>query len=95
MLAPYELKASVIHDPDTPRLHEAVGEDHQEEFIIAMGKDIAEIKELNTWTVVRKSSLPKGANLLPSTWAFKIKQYPDGKMRKHKARFCARGDKHI
>ena len=95
MLAPYELKASVIHDPDTPRLHEAVGEDHQEEFIIAMGKDIAEIKELNTWTVVRKSSLPKGANLLPSTWAFKIKQYPDGKMRKHKARFCAQGDKQI
>ena len=95
MLAPYELKASVIHDPDTPRLHEAVGEDHQEEFIIAMGKDIAEIKELNTWTVVRKSSFPKGANLLLSTWAFKLKQYPYGRMRKHNAQFYAWCEKQI
>ena len=60
-----------------------------------MGKEISELEELNTWTVVQKSSLPKGANLLPSTWAFKLKRYPDGRMRKHKAQFCVRGDKQI
>ena len=54
-----------------------------------MGKDIAELEELNTWTVVRKSSFPKGANLLLSTWAFKLKQYPYGRMRKHNAQFYA------
>ena len=34
-------------------------------------------------------------NVLPSTWAFKCKRYPDGSIRKLKARFCARGDKQI
>jgi hypothetical protein len=32
-------------------------------------------------------------NVLPSTWAFKIKHYPDGRVTKFKARFCARGDR--
>ena len=34
-----------------------------------------------------------GKNVLPSTWAFKIKCYPDGWVKKFKARFCARGDR--
>ena len=32
-------------------------------------------------------------NVLPSTWAFRCKRFPDGTIRKLKARFCARGDK--
>ncbi len=32
-------------------------------------------------------------NVLPSTWAFKIKRFPDGSVKKFKARFCARGDR--
>jgi hypothetical protein len=32
-------------------------------------------------------------NVLPSTWAFKIKHYPDGRVKKFKARFCAQGDR--
>jgi hypothetical protein len=31
-------------------------------------------------------------NILPSTWAFKIKRFPDGLVKKFKARFCVRGD---
>jgi hypothetical protein len=34
-----------------------------------------------------------GQNVLPSTWAFKIKCYPDGWVKKFKAKFCAGGDK--
>lgn len=30
--------------------------------------------------------------VLPSTWAFKCKRFPDGLVRKLKARFCVRGD---
>jgi hypothetical protein len=36
-----------------------------------------------------------GKNVLPSTWAFKIKHYPGGHVKKFKARFCARGDRQI
>jgi hypothetical protein len=39
--------------------------------------------------------MPSGSNLLPSTWALKIKQYPNESMRKNKAQFCGRGDKQI
>lgn len=31
-------------------------------------------------------------NVLPSVWAFKCKRFPDGLVRKLKARFCVRGD---
>ena len=34
----------------------------------------------------------KGVNVIPSTWAFKVKRYPDGRFRKFKDRFCVRGD---
>jgi hypothetical protein len=34
-------------------------------------------------------------HVLPSTWAFKCKHFPDGIMRKLKARSCARGDHQI
>jgi hypothetical protein len=34
-------------------------------------------------------------NVLPSTWAFKCKRYPDGRVKKFKARFCARGDRQL
>jgi hypothetical protein len=32
-------------------------------------------------------------NVLPSTWAFKIKRFPDGSVTKFKAKFCACGDR--
>ena len=39
---------------------------------------------------------PKGdINVLPGTWAFRAKRFPDGRKRKLKARFCVRGDKQI
>ena len=37
---PYAMKASIMHDPDTPRLHEVMSSQHQDEFFTAMGKYI-------------------------------------------------------
>ena len=35
-------------------------------------------------------------NVLPGTWAFKCKRYPDGTVRKLKARFCVcAGDRQV
>ena len=42
-----------------------------------------------------RDKLPEGANILPSIWAFAIKRDPAGEIKKHKARFCVRGDKQI
>ena len=60
-----------------------------------MRKEIKELEEHRTWEVVRLDQLPEGANILPSTWALKIKRYPDGRVNKFKARFCARGDRQV
>jgi hypothetical protein len=46
-------------------------------------------KEFDCWEYVPNP----GKHVLPSTWAFKIKRYPDGRYKKVKARFCVRGDK--
>ncbi len=46
-------------------------------------------KEFDCWEYVPNP----GKHVLPSTWAFKIKRYPDGHVKTFKARFCAWGDK--
>ena len=56
---PRAMKASAAPDPDSPRLHEAVGGEHREEFLVAMSKQIEELESRGTWTVIKKSSLPR------------------------------------
>ena len=47
---------------------------------------------MDVWELVLRT---QDMNVLPSTWAFKCKRYPDGDPKKHKARFCVRGDRQI
>ena len=44
------------------------------------------------WGVVKRT---KYMNVIPSTWAFKCNRFPDGLIKKFKARFCARVDRQI
>ncbi|MGH7954661.1 MAG: reverse transcriptase domain-containing protein, partial [Gloeomargaritales cyanobacterium] len=84
--------ASKPTNEDNPRYHEAMAGSHKEEFCEAMRREIEELTKQKTWEVVER---PKDKPVLPCTWAFKIKRYPDGRIRKHKARFCVRGDKQV
>jgi hypothetical protein len=90
----HTMKVSATHNPATPGLCKAMQGGHREDFLVAMGKEIEELEARGTWTVMKKSTLPRSANLLPSTWA-KIKRCPDGRLREHKARFCCQDDKQI
>ncbi|MEO0405215.1 MAG: reverse transcriptase domain-containing protein [Bacteroidota bacterium] len=96
---PQLLKVKAVRDPDTPNIGEAMSGPHIEELLAAMAKEIEELEKHNTWEVVKCSDIPKteGAmpNSIPSTWAFKIKRYPDGRLRKFKGRFCVRGDRQV
>eukprot|EP00804_Cyclotella_cryptica_P022604 CCRYP_009465-RA/>CCRYP_009465-RA protein AED:0.35 eAED:0.35 QI:0/-1/0/1/-1/0/1/0/76 len=47
---------------------------------------------MDCWDVVDH---PDGAHIIDSTWAFEIKRYPDGLIKKFKARFYVRGDQQI
>ena len=42
--------------------------------------------EMKAWTYVKRTPDMK---VLPSTWAFKVKRFPDGSVKKFKTRFCA------
>lgn len=93
---PALLKASKANsDPDLPTMQEALSGPHRAEFLEAMQNEIQELEEHGTWDVIPREQAPEGANILPSTWAFRVKRFPDGRFRKTKARFCARGDKQV
>jgi hypothetical protein len=58
----------------------------------AMEVEIFTLKSIDAWEVVdRKDDM----NVINSTWAFKCKHYPDGLIKKFKARFCACGDQQL
>ena len=48
--------------------------------------------KINAWDVVIRTN---DIHILPSTWGFRRNLYPDGLIRKIKARFCVRGERQI
>ncbi len=50
------------------------------------------LESIEAWQVV---DWEDEMNIISSTWAFKCKRYPDGLIKKFKARFCARGDQQL
>ena len=79
-------------DPDLPILGQALNGSYREEFLQVMRNEIEELEAHGTWTVIERKP---GMNVLPGTWAMRIKRYPDGRKKKVKARWCARGDRQI
>ncbi len=76
---------------DAPSFDTAVRNPFQAQWWKAMYDELQTIMvDFDCWEyVIRMPDM----NVLPSTWAFKIKRYPDGRVKKFKARFCARGDR--
>lgn len=84
--------AAKANAEDNPTWEEAMNGPFKEGFREATDLEIETLKNKEVWEEVNREPW---MNVLPSTWAFKIKRYPDGLMRKLKARFCVRGDKQI
>ena len=82
------------NNPDLPSYYEAMTGDDREGYIAAMGNEVKELEDKGTWVLTLRSEMERrGGKALPSTWAFRRKRYPDGSVRKLKARLCVRGDK--
>jgi hypothetical protein len=78
------------YNEDNPSWDTATKGPFQAEFWQAMRVELNTlVNEFKCWDLVER--IPE-MNVLPSTWAFKIKRFPDGSVKKFKARFCARGD---
>ena len=83
------------YDDDTPSYWQAVAGADQISWLQAMKSELDNLRKRCTWTVVQKAeigkSLPAG-QIVPVTWALKIKRHDDMSFRKYKGRFCVRGD---
>ena len=81
--------AAKLNDMDTPRWKEATSGENAEGFWQAMWMEVCTLMKMGAWELVDKTET---MNVIPTTWAFKIKRYPTGLVRKLKARLCVRGD---
>jgi hypothetical protein len=59
---------------DVMYLHEALREPDCENFIQAMEKEIEMQERNNSWEVVKRSSIPQDAPILPAVWAMRCKR---------------------
>ena len=58
-----------------------------------MDEELDSLMSMQAFEVVScPTNLKKGDNIFDITWAFKRKRFPDGSIKKLKARLCARGD---
>ena len=68
---------------------------YKDKFIAGMEHELSQLWKKNTWIEVKRSELPPDANIIKSTWAFKIARMPDGSVKKFRSRFCVRGDTQV
>ncbi len=81
---------------DTPRFHEAMKGPDREGFLKAMELEMEQLAGLEAFVAVpRQKAIDEGKQIVDVTWAFKRKRYPDGSVKKLKARLCVRGDLQI
>jgi len=99
----YELIATWVHPlflkaktaaskEDNPNWCTAINGPFKEEYWKAACKEIETLVDMEAWEVVDRE---EGMNVIDSIWAFKLKRFPDGLIKKFKARFCARGDQQL
>ncbi len=77
---PLFLKAhSAASKADNPSWREATRGKFADEYWEAMKLEIATLENIDAWSVVdRNDSEGSPHHVIPSTWAFKCKRYPDG-----------------
>ena len=90
---PLFLKAkSEANKEDNPNWRQAMNGPFRKEYWDAACKEIETLEEMEAWEVVDKTP---DMNVIQSIWAFRLKRFPDGMVKKFKARFCARGDQQL
>ena len=75
---------------DTPTWNEAINGPLADGFHEICMIEMTTLEDKEAWEVVDRTPDMK---VLSGTWAFRIKRFPDGLIKKLKARFCVRGDR--
>jgi hypothetical protein len=80
---------SAASKEDNPGWQEATQGKFADDYWKTMEVKIFTLESIDAWEVVNRED---DMNVINSTWAFKCEHYPDGLIKKFKARLCARGD---
>lgn len=87
---PMFLKAkSAASAADNPSWWEAMQGPFADEYWKAACIEVETLERMKAWDVVDRTP---DMHVIEGTWALKLKRFPDGLIKKFKARFCARGD---
>jgi hypothetical protein len=80
--------STMANKDDNPTFKEAMAGPDAAGFVTAMEAEVMTLIELDVFEIVQRNNNMK---VLSGVWALKRKRYPDGSIRKLKARYCARG----
>jgi hypothetical protein len=86
------LLSSKASQADNPTYADPMNDPHRDGFYEGLVKKLKTLTDMECWEVVKR--VP-GSNVLPSTWAFKLKRFPDGSLSKYKERFCTEGHRQV
>ena len=92
---PIIFKASKTNtNPDIFNYDQAMNDSEMlHEWKTAMKKEISELEGKGVWEVVDvEEPQSNKQQIVPTTWTLRYKRFPDGTIKKCKARFCMRGD---
>jgi hypothetical protein len=79
-------------EKETPQSYrEAMASPKAAEWLKAAQAEIEGCEAMKTWAVVPRASLPRGTNVIPVKWVFKIKTDETGAITKYKARVTPKG----
>jgi hypothetical protein len=73
--------------------HEAMASSESAQWCVAMKSEFDGCIAQETWQLVKRSDLPRGTNIIPVKWVFKIKTDENGAVTKYKARITPKGFK--
>ncbi len=83
-----------VIDEKTPETYkEAMSSKQRAKWKTAIEAEIGGCVSRGTWILVKRSELPKGTNIIPVKWVFKIKTDENGNVAKYKARITPKGFK--
>ena len=93
---PFTLAAKAS-SADTPTLRDIqkLSPEEIDLWYDAMDLELEALRNKDTMIEIKRSDVPKGKQIIKSTWAFRRKRRPNGEIHKLKARFVVRGDLQI
>lgn len=91
----YAVRAAIDlieNDKKTPTTYgEAMQSHEKQKWLDAMSAEWHGINERGTFKFIKRTELPKNANILPCKWVYKIKVDENGNVSKYKARLTPKG----